>query len=102
MSYFALFFNIGLWYGFTALSTIFSKKYLNETQDPNTLTLLCLAYAAIIKLFTQSSLNELSRLLKNTDYLSLGLFNVGTIFFTNIGISETSISLTYMVKVIKL
>ena len=101
-----LFLNIGLWYGFTVLSTIFSKKYLNHSQDPNTLTLMCLAYAAFLKLiFTHQtiiiSLNEtLPRLLRNPDYLSLGLFNVATIFFTNIGICQTSIALTYMVKVI--
>ena len=92
--------NILLWYGFTVLSTIYSKKYLNETYDAHTLTLVSFLYAAIVKLITCSSVREILHLLRNYDYISLGLFNVATILLTNIGISETSVSLTYMIKVI--
>ena len=90
--------NILLWYGFTVLSTIYSKKYLNLVYDAHTLTLVSFLYAAFLRLI--SSPSDLVHLLKSADYISLALFNIGTILLTNIGMSETSVSLTYMVKVI--
>lgn len=92
--------NILFWYAFTMLSTVYSKKYLNISHDAHTLTLVTFFYAALLKLVKTYSLTELVALFKNYEYLCLGLFNVGTILFTNIGINETSVSLTYMVKVI--
>lgn len=93
------FLNITLWYAFTVFSTIYSKKYLNLVDDAPTLTLVSFAYAAILKLLRFPSIHELFGLLTNYDYLSLGLFNIGTILLTNIGMGQTSVSLTYMVKV---
>lgn len=92
--------NIILWYGFTVLSTIYSKKYLNTTHDAHTLTLATFFYAAILKIMRMPTLNDLVQLVKNYEYFCLGLFNIGTILLTNIGMSETTVSLTYMVKVI--
>lgn len=91
--------NIALWYACTVISTIYSKKYLNLTYDAHTLTLISFAYPAALKLLRISSPHELVRLFKNTDYVCIGLFNIGTTLLTNIGMSETSVSLTYMVKV---
>lgn len=96
-SYFAI--NIILWYAFTLLSTIFSKKYLNQVHDAYTLTFVALFYAAILKVLRASGIHDLLGLLTNYEYFCLGIFNIGTILLTNIGINETSVSLTYMVKV---
>jgi hypothetical protein len=78
---------------------VYSKKYLNESYDVHTLTIVTFVYAALLKLARISSPNEILHLLKNADYVSLAVFNVGTILLTNIGMSETSVALTYMVKV---
>lgn len=94
--------NIAAWYGFTVFSTIYSKKFLNITSDAHTLTLASFVYAAMLKLVCKPNLADMIGLLRNKEYMSLGLFNVGTILMTNIGMSETSVSLTYMVKVIHL
>lgn len=91
--------NIILWYGFTVLSTIYSKKYLDLAHDAHTLTLMTFVYAAVLKIVRMPSLHDLVQLVKNYDYFCLGLFNIGTILLTNIGMNETTVSLTYMVKV---
>lgn len=91
--------NIAAWYGFTVFSTIYSKKFLNITSDAHTLTIASFVYAAVLKLIWRPKLADLIGLLHNKDYLSLGLFNIGTILMTNIGMNETSVSVTYMVKV---
>lgn len=110
------FINIFLWYLFTVYSTIFSKKFLDMSNDAYTLTLASFIYPACLKLIVWSRIinnlikndkpddigtdsNSLVSLLHNKEYLSLGLFNVATILFTNLGMCETSVSLTYMVKV---
>lgn len=89
--------NILLWYGFTVLSTIYSKRYLNQSYDAHTLTLVTFACSALLKLMW--SPNELVYLFKSTEIVSLAIFNVGTILLTSIGMNETSVSLTYMAKV---
>jgi hypothetical protein len=99
VSSFSFAINIVLWYAFTILSTIYSKRYLNQAHDAYTLTLVIFLYAAVLKVVRISSLSDISHLFKNYEYLYLGLFNIGTILLTNIGINETSVSLTYMVKV---
>lgn len=108
--------NIFLWYLFTVYSTIFSKKFLDMSNDAYTLTLASFIYPACLKLAVWSRItkklikndepgdigtgsNSFVSLLHNKEYLSLGLFNVATILFTNLGMCETSVSLTYMVKV---
>lgn len=92
--------NILFWYGFTILSTIFSKKYLNLTNDSHTLSLVTFFYPFFLKLLRTCKKNEsLVKVVKLRNYYYLALFNVGTIALTNIGINETSVSLTYMVKV---
>lgn len=91
--------NIILWYGFTVLSTIYSKKYLNATHDAHTLTLMTFLYAALLKITRTNGFSEIAHLLRNHEYFCLGLFNIGTILLTNIGMNETTVSLTYMVKV---
>lgn len=97
--------DIFLWYVFTVFSTIYSKSFLDLTRDPHTLTLTSFAYPAILKLVLALSNKRLKRpsryiisLLTSREYLALGLFNVTTILLTNVGICETSVSLTYMVK----
>lgn len=109
--------NILLWYVFTVYSTIYSKKFLNMTHDAYVLTFASFLYPACLKYLifwksrimkkkkepdsdeSDSGSNSLISLLRNKEYLSLGFFNVATILFTNLGICETSVSLTYMVKV---
>lgn len=93
-------FNIILWYAFTVLSTIYSKQYLNlgSLDAAHTLTLVSFAYPAFFKLFKIPTLNEIGKLL-SYEYVSLALFNIGTTLLTNIGMAQTSVSLTYMVKV---
>lgn len=92
--------NIVLWYVFTILSTIYSKEYLNLGYDAHTLTLVSFLYPAILKMLRLTSIHDLTSVFKTNNYLLLGLFNIGTILLTNIGMAETSVSLTYMVKVI--
>lgn len=91
-------FNILSWYGFTVLSTIFSKKYLSVADDTHTLTLITFAYPALFQLLT-TSLRKTLKILNAELILLLAIFNIGTILLTNIGMNETSVSLTYMVKV---
>ena len=102
-------FYIVLWYLFTSLSTIYSKKYLNQTNDPFTLTLVIFLiglFFLILKLIYKrknSNINNWFALIissKNLRFYSyLALYNVATIFLTNIGIFKTSIAFTYMIKV---
>lgn len=93
--------NIFFWYGFTTLSTIFSKKYLNLTNDSHMLTLVTFLYPTVIRIFYKhQSMQKLkSQLFSSHVYFYLGFFNISTILLTNIGMNETSVSLTYMVKV---
>ena len=105
-------FYIVLWYLFTSLSTIYSKKYLNQTNDPFTLTLVIFLvglFFLILKLIYKrknSNINNWFALIissKNLRFYSyLALYNVATIFLTNIGIFKTSIAFTYMIKVKKI
>lgn len=91
--------NLISWYGFTVLSTIYSKNYLDLVNDAHALTLISLCYPAIFRLLYGFSRTDLFNLLKNGEFTSLAFFNIGTILFTYIGMSETSVSLVYMVKV---
>jgi hypothetical protein len=81
------------------LSTIYSKKYLNLSNDPHSLAFVTFVYPFLFKLLRQHGCNEAFKLISVKSYFCLGLFNIGTILLTNIGMSETTVSLTYMVKV---
>lgn len=83
---------------FTNVSTIYSKLYLNSTNDPHTLSLVSYVFCFILFLF-KSNLNEIKKVTTNKAYVYLALFNIGTVLLTNIGINQTSVSLTYMIKV---
>ena len=89
------------WYVFTLVSAVYTKKYLNATYDSFTFTLVALAYGAFFKLLAiilwcQESLNVFQEVRK---YLSLAVFNVASLLFTNIAINETSVAFIYMIKV---
>jgi hypothetical protein len=94
----SLTFNVIFWYGFTILSTIFSKKYLNLTKDPHTLTLVTFIYPTACKLLS-GNVTKTLKIIRHKVYIYLAFFNIGTILLTNIGMSETTVALTYMVKV---
>ena len=99
ISNFSFSISIILWYIFTILSSIFSKKYLNLGFDAHTLTLICLLYPVLLKLTLFKNGNDSKNYLNSCNYVFLGLFNIGTILLTNIGLSQTSVSLIFMIKV---
>lgn len=100
MDFFNFALSIFLWFGFTVFSTIYSKKYLTLTDDVHTLTLFTFIYPAILKLLLKKNNAYWLRNAQIKQTICLAIFNVSTILMTNIGMNETSVSLTYMVKVI--
>lgn len=100
MNVFKLILNAILWYGFTIISVICSKKYLNLTNDENTLTFVTLAVPFVVKLVVKRKILNLSKNIKLNGYVGLAVFNIGTTLLTNIGMNQTTVSVTYMVKVI--
>lgn len=107
LKFFEFALNITMWYAFTVLSTVFSKKLLDlDHTASHTLTLASLSFALPLKLIAHCCLRSghhqparFRHLNQLAELSYLGLFNIATILMTNLGISETSISLTYMVKV---
>ena len=92
------FLNILLWYIFTLISAIYTKLYLNKTNESFTFTLITFSYGFVLNFFTlkKSILKDTTENLKKYFYLSI--FNIGSILLTNISINQTSVSFIYMVK----
>ena len=92
------------WYVFTLVSAVYTKKYLNETYDSFTFTLVALAYGAFFKLlvllvYARQRLNLNNLRQEVHSYSSLAFFNVASLLLTNIAINETSVAFIYMIKV---
>jgi drug/metabolite transporter (DMT)-like permease len=88
-----------LWYGFTFVSAIYTKLYLNKTNDSITFTLVAFSYGFFLKLleFKNGHLGKNLKFL-NKDYIHLSVFNIGSLLLTNIAINQTSVSFIYMIK----
>lgn len=94
--------NLAAWFVLAILSAIYSKQLLDSyTHDPHTLTLVTLFYAAVLKITISKSRLELVSLLRDYDLVCLGVFNLGSLLFTSVGVSVASAHVTYMIKVKK-
>ena len=100
MEFIFLILQIIFWYLFTIISTIYSKLFLNETKNSHLLTLISFSYGTLLnillnpkKIFNKIKLNKNKNII-----ILISLFNIGTTLLTNIGINQTSVSLTYMIK----
>jgi drug/metabolite transporter (DMT)-like permease len=88
------------WYAFTLISVIYTKLYLNITNDSFTFIFVSFCYGFLFKVLTDRKNIQLlftdKILLQN--YLCLSLFNIGSILLTNISINQTSVSFIYIIK----
>ena len=102
--------NLVLWYAFTLVSAIYTKKFLNETNDSFSFTFLTFAYGTCLKwtlelvsLFKSgcvaSSAGNGDMRKDASDYYWLAFFNIASLLLTNIAINQMSVSFIYMVKV---
>ena len=88
------------WYIFTLISVIYTKFYLNITNDSLTFTLVSFSYGFVIKVLSDHK-NILEMFMDKKhlrNYLCLSLFNIGSLTLTNISINQTSVSFIYMIK----
>ena len=84
-----------IWYGFTLVSAIYTKLFLNETNDSFTFTIVTFFYGAILKLF---NFNFDDIIKHSSNYFSIAVFNIGSLLLTNIAINQTTVSFIYMIK----
>ncbi len=94
-----------LWYTFTLISAIYTKLYLNETNNEFTFTLVTFGYGFALKLLTQST--DIKGFLfssdKNVllDYIYLSILNIGGLLLTNVSINQTSVTVVYISKALE-
>lgn len=94
---FALVIYVILWFLFTTFSAVNTKIYLNKTADSFTFTLITLSVGCLFSLYKQN-FNEIKRHLST--YALLSVFNIASLFLTNISLNGNSVAFIYMVKVI--
>ncbi len=94
---FVLVIDVILWFVFTAVSAAYTKIYLNNTADVFTFTLITLFVGFLFSLINKS-FTEIKRYFST--YALLSLFNVASLFLTNISLNGNSVSFIYMIKVI--
>ena len=89
-----------LWYGFSVVSAIFTKIYLNNSNNPFTFTVITFCYGFILKFLKEPDriVNLLDDRVMLKNYVYLSVLNIGGLLLTNISINQFSISLVYMVK----
>jgi hypothetical protein len=93
--------NVTCWYALTIASTIFAKHFLSVTNDPFVLSSASFLWGLFALIFFVPRVDIKILFKRKTFYAIVAILHIGTTLMTNIGLTTSTVSFTYMIKVIK-
>jgi drug/metabolite transporter (DMT)-like permease len=89
-----------IWYSFTALSNIYSKKYL-VTGSPITLSLFSFSFGVITYALFYARKRLRQSIYLFFSYTPLAILHLGNVLFTNKSYKNSNVRFTYTIKAIE-